>query len=384
MPSIYSLLATATLPFVALSAPTKKQGHFSVPRIPTGRTNNATVSHLHTYQKYRVQAPANVVKAASQDSSDGSVTASPQQYDSEYLCPVTVGNNQLTLDFDTGSSDLWVFSDQTPNSGNHNLYQTSSGSEEDGETWNIGYGDGSGASGIVYADTVTVGGATVTSQAVEAATSVSAEFASGAGDGLLGLGYESGNTCSPSQCQTFFGNLMNSVDQPLFAADLQTNGGSYDFGYVDSSKYSGDITYVNTLQENPSYWDFTAGEYSVAGSSGSVGYAIMDTGTSLWYLPQGAVSDFYNSFGGQYDSNQGLYLFDCNTTPPDFSVDIGGTTFTVPGSALNFQPAGNGQCVGGIQYSQSLPGSIFGDVFMKNFYVVFNLGTNQVGVANQA
>jgi aspergillopepsin I len=28
------------------------------------------------------------------------------QYDSEYLCPVTVGSQTLNLDFDTGSSDL--------------------------------------------------------------------------------------------------------------------------------------------------------------------------------------------------------------------------------------------------------------------------------------
>lgn len=283
------------------------------------------------------------------------------------------------------SEHSWVFSNLTPDSKGHNLYDTSSGSEESGETWSIGYGDGSGASGTVYADTVVVGGATVTSQAVEAATSVSAGFAGGASDGLLGLGYESGNTCSPSPCQTFFGNLMSSTDSPLFTADLQTNGGSYDFGYIDSSKYSGDITYIDVLRENPSYWDFTAGDYSVGSSSGSVGYAIMDTGTSLWYLPQGAVSDFYNSFGGSYDSNQGLYVFPCDTTPSDMSVDMGGTTFTVPGSALNYQPAndGTGNCIGGIQYSQSLPGSIFGDVFMKNFFVVFNLGTNQIGVAEQ-
>lgn len=158
------------------------------------------------------------------------------------------------------------------------MYDTSSGSQESGETWSISYGDGSGASGTVYEDSVTVGGATVTSQAVEAATSVSSEFVSGVSDGLLGLGYESGNTCQPQQCQTFFGNLQNDTPSPLFTADLQTNGGSYDFGYIDSSKYSGSITYVDTLQENPSYWDFTAGGYSVNGQSGDdIGYSIMDT-----------------------------------------------------------------------------------------------------------
>ena len=43
---------------------------------------------------------------------DGSaeVTSTPESNDSEYLTPVTVGGQQLTLDFDTGSADLWVFS----------------------------------------------------------------------------------------------------------------------------------------------------------------------------------------------------------------------------------------------------------------------------------
>ena len=40
----------------------------------------------------------------------GDVPAEDSQNDSEYLCPVTIGTpgQTFTLDFDTGSADLWV------------------------------------------------------------------------------------------------------------------------------------------------------------------------------------------------------------------------------------------------------------------------------------
>lgn len=54
------------------------------------------------YSKFNKEAPEEVKKAAA----GGSVTATPEQYDAEYLCPVTIGGQTLNLDFDTGSADL--------------------------------------------------------------------------------------------------------------------------------------------------------------------------------------------------------------------------------------------------------------------------------------
>lgn len=61
---------------------------------------------LSVYGKYNATAPSDVIKAAA--ANDGTVSANPEQYDSQYLSPVTIGGQTLNLDFDTGSSDLYV------------------------------------------------------------------------------------------------------------------------------------------------------------------------------------------------------------------------------------------------------------------------------------
>jgi aspergillopepsin I len=91
----------------------------------------------------------------------------------------------------------WVFSSELPSSEQtgHSIYTPSSGTKVSGATWQISYGDGSGANGDVYKDTVAVGSVTATSQAVEAAQSISAQFQQDTNnDGLLGLAFSSINT----------------------------------------------------------------------------------------------------------------------------------------------------------------------------------------------
>ncbi|KAF2151452.1 aspartic protease pepA [Myriangium duriaei CBS 260.36] len=346
---------------------------------------------LKTYQKFKAQAPQVVIDAAN-NSPTGTVPAVPQPTDVSYLSPVTVGSNTLNLDFDTGSSDLWVFStlQSSAQTSGHSVYNPkTSGTLLSGYSWDISYGDGSGASGRVYADKVAVGAVTATRQAVEAATSISAQFQQDTdNDGLLGLAFSSINTVTPQKQTTFFDTVKAQLSKALFAVRLRKGAtGTYDFGFIDSSKYTGAITYV-AVDNSQGFWGFTAGAGTVNGKkTASIGSSIADTGTTLVYLPSSVVRTYYAQVSGSSNSaSAGGYVVPCSATLPDLSIAIGSGTFVIPGSYINFAPNGDGTCFGGIQANTGIGLTIFGDIFLKAHYVIFDesTGSPRLGFAKGA
>ncbi|RFU73315.1 secreted aspartic ase precursor [Trichoderma arundinaceum] len=316
--------------------------------------------------------------------------------DDEYITNVSIGTpaQVLPLDFDTGSSDLWVFSSETPKSSasGHTIYTPSKSSTSkklSGATWSIEYGDKSTSSGDVYTDKVTVGGFSVSTQAVESATKVSAQFVQDtANSGLLGLAFDSINTVSPRQQKTWFSNAANSLAQPLFTANLNHQAtGSYNFGFIDTSLASGPINYV-PVDNSQGFWGFTASGYSVGGGklNRSSLSGIADTGTTLLLLPDAVVNAYYaNVESAEYDDEQEGVVFDCSEDLPTFSFGVGSGTITIPGDLLNLTPIdSSGQtCYGGLQSSSDIGINIFGDVALKAALVVFDLGNERLGWAQK-
>ena len=248
------------------------------------------------------------------------------------------------------------------------------------------YQDQSGASGVVGTDTVTVGGTTVQQQAVELANKVSSSFVSGSGDGLLGLAFSSINTVSPNAQSTFFDNAQSSLNSPLFAAYLPYNAnGAYDFGYTDSSKYTGTIKYTSVDSSN-GFWEYPSTSYKVGSTvysqSGYTG--ISDTGTTLVLMGDSAVSNYYAQVSGSsYSNTDGGYIFPCSATLPSLSFKIGPTNYaTIPSSLMSFTSASeSGQCYGSLQSVGSGSQNIYGDVFFNANYGVFSASGPTFGFA---
>ncbi|CAG8957721.1 hypothetical protein HYFRA_00000057 [Hymenoscyphus fraxineus] len=408
---MHSAIALLALAAAASAAPVAEvaevavvgSSDFSAPAIKNPNyVRNGTAALLKAYAKHNLSPPQecaeaftaelNGLKSAKRKRQDSSAPASPSE-GVEYLVETDVGGQKLNLDFDTGSGDLWVFSTSLSASSqaNHHVFNPSSSSTYkamSGATWRITYGDGSGASGTVGTDTVTVGGTTVKGQAVELATRVSAQFVQDASDGLLGLSFSNINTVQPTQQKTFFDNAKSSLTNPLFAAYLPLNAdGAYDFGAINAQHHTGSVVYTD-VDSSGGFWQFPSTSYKVGGTTHSLSRvsAIADTGTTLLLIADAAVTTYYDAVqGASFDNQQGGYTFPCSATLPDFAVRIGSTNYaTIPGSLINFAPIDNSgrTCFGGIQSVGQIAGmGIYGDVFFNAYYGVFDDAGPRFGFA---
>ncbi|KAF2812043.1 aspartic proteinase precursor [Mytilinidion resinicola] len=360
--------------------------------------------------------PRQLVKKDTTTGKPGLVGAQDQQNDSLYLCPVQIGTPAQTvnLDFDTGSSDLWVWSTeldkQTQASGaeTHQIFNASKSStykKSSFSTWKISYGDGSSASGIVGTDLVTVGGLTIKAQAVELANKLSTEFQQGAGDGLLGLAFGTINTVKPRPVQTPVENMITQRDIPK-AAELFTvylgswrdaneddKGESfYTFGYIDQDiikKNGGKKPYYTPVDSSDGFWKFASASATVNGKkiARAGNTAIADTGTTLALVDDATCQAIYAAIpGAVYDSTNQGWTFPTGTAAaklPVVTFAVGGKQFPVQKEDLAFASVSSTMVYGGIQSRGDLDFDILGDTFLKGIYAIFDQGGKRFGAVKR-
>ncbi|KAL8709755.1 MAG: hypothetical protein Q9220_005541 [cf. Caloplaca sp. 1 TL-2023] len=370
---------------------------FTVDQVASSTPPLPALQELYaTYLKYNAQPPVNVSDLAN-TTQHSWVVAIPNDVGTDYQTPVTIGGQTINLQFDTGSSDLWIFSNAAAANAatthaSYNPRLSSTAKQLTGATWAIAYGDGSACSGDVYTDTVTVGQASYPHQAVELATTVDQHFVQGDVDGILGLASDVLNTVKPTPQRTFFTNILPSLSQPVFTVDLKRNApGSFDFGFIDSSKYTGAITYVPTIDNVRGQWGFQVNSIAIGGIRipASSFVALADTGTSLIYLPDALTAAYYASVPGA-SCTPGLWFYPCSSTAtlPDLTFVIGSYEAVIPGSLLASTMMANhvmgSMCLGQIQSGGALGVSIVGDAFFNSQFVIFANGPpSRLGFANK-
>jgi len=294
---------------------------------------------------------------------------------------------------DTGSSNTWV--------GAGTKFSAGSTGKSTGKSVSVSYGSGS-FSGTEYTDTVSFAGLTVTSQSIGVA-STSSGF--DGVDGIVGFGpvdLTEGTVSGTSTVPTFLDNLykQGSISTevlgvyfaPVPGSGSSAANGELTLGGTDSSKYTGSITYTPTLSASTTagaYWGITVSSITYGSTSvSSSSQAIVDTGTTLIYIPSSAYSKFLSASGGKTDSNTGLASW---TTAPTGTVtfNIGGAALTLTPSQYLF-PTAQYSAWGlptGKYYSYISNGGssgvdfIIGQTFLESYYSVFDTTNKRVGFA---
>ncbi|CAF0945794.1 unnamed protein product, partial [Didymodactylos carnosus] len=215
------------------------------------------------------------------------------------------------VDFDTGSSDLWVPSIACVSSACKSLtrYRSSASSTAvlTGVPFSILYGDGTTVAGNFVIDRITIGSAEIVNQTFAQATTISS---SNSITSIMGLGYRS--ITSGTEAPVFYNMISQKlVSAPVFSVwldpvETDERQGELLFGGSDPNYYVGDFTYVSVTTQG--YWQFQMDGIFINDQSICTScQAIADTGTTLIYGPSSAIKTINRLLGAT--SYQGYAVF---------------------------------------------------------------------------
>lgn len=322
--------------------------------------------------------------------------------DSQYYGAISIGTppQPFNVIFDTGSSDLWVPSVECHFTNvacrRHKKYDSSKSSsyQRNGAPFRIRYGTGS-VSGFLSRDTLRIGSLNVKRQTFgEAITQPGVTFVAAKFDGVLGLGFHdiSAQAVVPPLYNMV---LQGLISEPIFSFYLNRNDNDtmeseVIFGGFNQNHYKGVINYVPVHKQG--YWElkmdfvrFGSTSFCTRGCE-----AIVDTGTSLIGGPRLEVMAINRLIGAKRTHSNGLYMVDCELVPtlPSITFALNGVNYILESThyILKVQDNWSTSCMSGFMeinmpLSNDGPIWILGDVFLRKYYTIFDLGNKRVGFA---
>lgn len=320
-------------------------------------------------------------------------------FDGFYLTQIAIGEgprvSTFNMDFDTGSSDLWVLSTLLPGNqtSGHNLYNPTNSTSSVllfGEIWSDAFDGTVEVSGVVFNDTINIGGITLHHQAIQAVSVAIDAIIANSRDGLVGLSLGN-SSISPGPIPTIIDNLINNPSlSPVFTCSLARVNeppGFYTFGYIDDKLGREGLRFTEIITKDanaPGQWEVRS-DYAILNGKHIAregNTAAVDTGTPGILLEDALVASIYEVLNGQFDSRSGGWRFPANTTNyPTLTLPAGSIDITLnPQDFASGPPDDSGFIFGSIQSRKTLRFDVFGHPWLNNIYAVFDLGLTGVNV----
>ncbi|XP_044307225.1 pepsin B-like [Varanus komodoensis] len=317
-----------------------------------------------------------------------------------YFGEISIGtppqNFQVLMD--TGSSNFWVPSTYCKSMAcdNHKKFDPSVSStyEKPGQTYTLFYGIGDVTVKLTH-ETVRVQNIMIHNQTVGLAEyEAFFPFYFASFDGILGMAYRSlatGESYPVTQQMVRQGQLSEPIFSFYFSRQPTIQyGGEVIFGGIDDRLFTGEISWAPVTHEK--YWQIGMEKFSIGNKATdwcSKGcQVVVDTGTSQLTIPGQYLKSFLQAVGAK-QAGDGEFLVNCNNIQkmPTITFVINRSQFPLPPSA--YVTKNNGYCTVAVvaTYLPAVNGQplwIFGDVFLKEYYSVFDMGNNRIGFAPSA
>ncbi|PFH55457.1 hypothetical protein XA68_18276 [Ophiocordyceps unilateralis] len=289
-----------------------------------------------------------------------------------YFINVTIGvpGQDMALQLDTGSSDVWVPSSNAKlcrkpgdggcSLGSFNVEESDTFDNDTNSLFSIAYQDQSSSEGTYFKDQFLIGPASLPQFTMGLGARTTIPY------GLAGVGYASDEAALATSP---YGSMTWMPARGIFCLEQSTP----------------------RKARSPSGSDLLTSEELPLP-------VVLDSGTTFSYLPQNMANQVWEEVGASWEPQAGMALLPCSyaSHPGQFSFSFAGPNgprvsvsmdeLVVPftsGEAPEFESGpyrGQSACALGI-LNQTGPPYLLGDTFLRSAYVVYDLSNNEIGIA---